>query len=256
MKPLIGITPAMSLDTLPHGTFERHLLNRAYVDAVVAAGGVPLILPAREDESQADDLLDVLDALLLSGGGDIDPARYGDETIHPETYGIHPLRDAWELALLTGAYPRDTPILAICRGIQVLNVALGGTLVQDVADQWPGAVVHNQRELGLPTDAVGHEVAVVPGTLGFDVFGTDTVGVNSYHHQAVRDLAPGLVTAATAPDGVIEAVAATDKPFVLGVQWHPELMFERHPELLKPFAALVEAAAARKLVGAPASSRL
>jgi len=250
MKPLIGITPAMSLDTLPHGTFERHLLNRAYVDAVVAGGGVPLILPAREDEAQVEDLLEVVDGLLLSGGGDVAPARYGDAAIHPETYGIHPLRDAWEFALVAGAFARDTPILAICRGIQVLNVALGGTLVQDVADQWPAAVQHRQQELGLDTDEVGHEIAVVAGSLASDVFGTDRVGVNSYHHQAVRDVAPGLVTVSTAPDGVIEAIAAPDRSFVLGVQWHPELMFERHPDQLLPFAAFVEAAAARKLTGA------
>ena len=249
MNPLIGITPALSTDTLPHGTFERHVLNRAYVDAVVAAGGFPLLLPA-QDEAHAEVLLDAVDGLLLSGGGDVEPSRYGATTVHPATYGVHPLRDAWELALLAGAYARDLPILAICRGIQVVNVGLGGTLVQDVEDQWPGAIQHRQVERGLAVDEVGHEVAVVPGTLAEEVFGVARLGVNSYHHQAVRDVAPGLVAAATAPDGVIEAVAAPGKAFVLGVQWHPELMFERHPAHLKPFAGLVEAALAQALVSA------
>lgn len=248
-NPLIGITPGMSLDTLPHGTFERHLLNRAYVDAVVAAGGVPLILPAREDETQIDALLGVVDGVLLSGGGDIAPELYGDATVHPTTYGVHPLRDAWELALLAGALARETPILAICRGIQVLNVGMGGTLVQDVADLWPGAIEHQQQHAGLATDQIGHGASLVPGSLAADLFGTERIGVNSFHHQAVRDVAPGLEVTATAPDGVIEAVAAPDRPFVLGVQWHPELMFARHREQLKPFSALVEAAAARKLAG-------
>ena len=250
MKPVIGITPSPTVDELGHGTFERYAMSRPYVDAVLAAGGVPVVLPPQEEN--AETLVKMLDGLLLSGGGDVEPARYGEETVHPTTYGVHPLRDRFEEALLKEALERDLPVLCICRGIQLLNVALGGTLVQDVSDQVAGAVEHRQQEAGLKTDDIGHEVTVVPGSILADVFGSERIGVNSYHHQVIRDVAPDLEVAATGPDGVIEGVALRDKPFVVGVQWHPELMFERHEEQLRPFAALVEAAGARRLVSAGA----
>jgi putative glutamine amidotransferase len=248
MKPLIGITPSPVQEELPHGTFERYAMASTYVNAVLAAGGIPIVLPPQD--GNADALLDTVDGLLLSGGADLDPALYGDTEVHPTTYGIHPLRDRMELQLTTGALRRDLPLLCICRGIQVLNVALGGTLIQDIPSQHSTAVQHRQHESGLEPSAVGHEVSVVPGTLLEHVFGSARVGVNSFHHQAVKATASGLVAAAYADDGVVEAVVAPDRTFVLGVQWHPEMMFARHTEQLKPFVALVEAAVARRLAGA------
>ena len=245
MKPRIGITPSPTQDVLAHGTFERYAMARPYVDAVLAAGGVPIVLPPHDGDAGA--LLDILDGLLLSGGGDVEPARYGEPTIHPATYGIHPLRDRFEAALLAGAFERDLPTLCICRGIQVLNVTLGGTLVQDIADQLATPVQHRQQEIGLATHDIGHDVDVAADSPLARVFGAARVGVNSYHHQAIMRLAPDLVPVASAPDGVTEAVVLPSKAFVLGVQWHPELMFERHPEQLKPFLALTEAASAQKL---------
>jgi putative glutamine amidotransferase len=249
MKPLVGITPSPVEDQMPHGRFVRYAMAAPYVEAVLAAGGVPIVLPPQDGNGDA--LLDAVDALLLSGGGDVEPARYGDVEVHPAVYGVSPLRDRFELELAAGALARDLPLLCICRGLQLLNVALGGTLIQDVADQHdaPVRVQHRQHEDGLPSDAVGHELAVAPDSLLARVFGSKTVGVNSFHHQAIKALAPTLVPNARAADGLIEAVSLPETTFVLGVQWHPELMFERHPEQLRPFTALVEAALARKLTG-------
>ena len=245
MQPLIGITPSPLVEAMPHGTFPKWALNAAYAEAVGAAGGVPLILPPHGGEIGRT--LDALDGLLLSGGADIDPARYGDAEVHPATYGIDATRDAFELVLVEEALRRDLPTLAICRGIQVLNVALGGTLIQDVPDQRGHRVGHRQHEAGIEADQVGHPVRVVPGSLTAELFGPGNLGVNSFHHQAIRELAPALVVGATAEDGIVEAVELPTRSFVLGVQWHPELMFERHGEHLAPFRALVAAAAARTL---------
>ena len=247
MKPRVGITPSPSEDQLSHGTFTRYAMAAPYVEAVLAAGGIPIVLPPQEGHSR--ELLDAIDALLLSGGGDVAPARFGDDAVHPATYGVSPLRDRFEIDLIHEAIERDLPVLGICRGIQVLNVALGGTLVQDVPDQFRHSeVVHRQNDAGLSPDDIGHDVAIVPGTLLARVAGdVPTQGVNSYHHQAIRDLAPPLRVTATAPDGIVEGVELPGRDFILGVQWHPELMFERHGEQLRPFAALVQAAEARQL---------
>ena len=245
-KPVVGITPAATDDVLVHGTFRRQAIGAAYVAAVLAAGGVPLVLPYQA--GHAADLLAVVDGLLLSGGGDVDPARYGDTTRHPATYGIDAARDAFELDLATAAVAAEVPVLGICRGLQVLNVAGGGTLWQHVPDLPDGeaAVGHRQQERGLAADAVGHELRLEPGSLAARAHdGAATIGVNSFHHQAVRDLAPGFVATAHAPDGVVEAVERPGRAWLLGVQWHPELMFERDLAHLAPFAALVDAAAAR-----------
>ena len=252
MKPLIGITPSVSLDTLPHGTFRRYAIGAAYVEAVLAAGGIPLVLPPQDEH--AGRLLDALDGLLLSGGGDVEPARYGATEVHPTVYGVSPERDRFEYDLIDAALARDLPLLGICRGIQVMNVALGGTLIQDIATchDGPVPVQHRQQADGLASDAVGHQVEVLADTVLRRRFPDGTLGVNSFHHQAIETLAPALVPAAVAPDGLIEAVVLPDRAFVLAVQWHPELMFERHPELLRLFTALVEAATAHRLAGVPA----
>jgi putative glutamine amidotransferase len=250
MKPVIGITPSAQTDTLDHGTFRRYCLAAPYVLAVEAAGGIPLILPPQQN---ASDVLSLIDGLLLSGGPDIDPARYGDTSLHAATYGIDAGRDQWELDLFEAAVDRQTPVFGICRGIQVINVALGGTLIQDVASEHPGSadIGHRQHERGLEDSTVGHMVvATAPDLL--PIFDGDRLGVNSFHHQAVKDLASPLEAVCIAPDGLIEAVAMRDDRSVFAVQWHPELMFQRHPEHLRPFSRLVEAAAARKLAVAVA----
>lgn len=246
MKPIIGITPSAQTDTLVHGAFLRYCMSAPYVRAVETAGGIPVILPPQRDA--ADALMTTIHGLLLSGGPDVDPARYGDTTVHPETYGIDPDRDQWEIDLFAAALRHDVPVFGVCRGIQVINVALGGTLIQDVATEHPGAadIGHRQHERGLEDSAVGHDMSATDPTV-LPIFGNNDLGVNSFHHQAIRDLAPGLVPVAYSPDGLIEAVVMSDNAEVFAVQWHPELMFERDAAHLRPFVRLVELASSKLL---------
>jgi putative glutamine amidotransferase len=248
MRPIIGITPSSQIDTLPHGTFQRYVLSAPYVQAVEKAGGVALILPPQREA--VHDLLRLIDGLLLSGGPDVDPARYGDRVVHPATYGIDPERDQFEIDLFDAALRSNMPVLGICRGIQVINVALGGTLIQDVSTEHPGAsdIGHRQHERDLEEWQVGHAVSATSNVL--PLFTNQALGVNSFHHQAIRELAPGLEAVAFSPDGLIEAVVMPDAPDVFAVQWHPELMFERDDAHLRPFAHLVGAAIARRLATA------
>lgn len=233
MPPFIGITPSIKFD---EQFGELYTMALTYVGAVQAAGAAPIVLPAQPD---ADQLLERLDGLVLSGGGDIHPSRYGDQHIRPETYGISDRRDEFELALLRGALAREMPILAICRGIQVLNVGLGGTLWQDVAECSPTALTHRQPLEGASRHSPWHDVAAEPGGLLADVYGATTIAANSFHHQALKELGEGLRPIGWTSDGLIEAVSMPDRPFVLGVQWHPEMMYTAHPEHASPFARLV-----------------
>lgn len=258
MPPVIGITPSPSFDDLPHGSFRRYVLPDAYVQAVAAAGGTPLILPLLPDRV-ADDLQRV-DGVLLSGGADVDPARYGDSDRHPATYGVDDERDAFELNLVLAALETDVPVLAICRGIQVLNVALGGTLIQDIPSLPSGGDIgHRQQEAGLTPEAIGHQVTLSPSwpLSSPPSAAMNSLGVNSFHHQAIDRLGNRLEAVAVAPDGLVEAVVVPDHPFALGVQWHPELMYHRHSVHREPFRALVAAAEARTLAAsAPGGTQL
>jgi putative glutamine amidotransferase len=181
-----------------------------------------------------------LDGLLFSGGGDLDPATYGAPP-HRLVAGVDLQRDAAELALARWASVEGRPLFGICRGLQVLNVALGGSLYADVS-QHPGAIRHTYSP-GFPTDLRPHDVRVEPGTCLADLLGAPRVAVNSLHHQASQSLAPGLVAAAFAPDGLVEAVELPGHPFALAVQWHPECL-PGAPEMQRLFAAFVAAAAA------------
>lgn len=243
-KPIIGITPSPTYDTMPHGAFNRYAIADTYTTAVERAGGVPLVIPPQD--GNVADILDAIDGLLLSGGGDIRPERFGDAEQHPKTYGIHDGRDELEIALVQEALRRDMPVLCICRGIQVLNVALGGTLVQDVAEQYSARLNHRQGELSVPKEEPSHTVEVVPGTLLERTYATSTVQVNSFHHQGLKAIAPELRVAGRAEDGLVEAVDLPERGWVLGVQWHPEMMYAAHAEHLTPFTGLVEAAVRQK----------
>ena len=248
MKPVIGITPSAQIDTLAHGTFRRYLLSAPYVRAVEAAGGIAIILPPQPDA--VDALPRLVDGLLLSGGPDVDPSRYGVDYVHPETYGIDPERDQFEIDLFDAALRANIPVLGICRGIQVINVALGGTLIQDVASEHPGArdIGHRQHERELEEWQVGHAVTAVSSAL--PLIANTVLGVNSFHHQAIRDIAPGIEPVARSPDGLIEAVWMPEAPHVFAVQWHPELMFEHDDAHLLAFVHLVHLASARRLIAA------
>ena len=202
---------------------DRMRLSTNYIRSVEGAGLVPIAVPPLTTASAAAEILDAAGGLLLTGGEDVDPARYG-EAPHPAVRATNPLRDATELALLDAARERRMPVLAICRGIQLLNVAMGGTLVQDLPSQRPSAIVHDQPH-DQPHDRASrtHGVAIEPDTLLARAVGATHVEVNSYHHQAIDRLAAGLRVTATAPDGVIEG-AEVDAPdwWVVAVQWHPE----------------------------------
>ena len=145
-KPIIGITPSPAEDVVPHGTITRYAMSSTY-EAVEAAGGVPFVIPPQT--GNIAEIVAAIDGLLLSGGADMDPGLYGDEAVHERTYGVHPLRDELELALVKRAVAQDLPVLCICRGIQVLNVALGGTLIQDIPDQYPSDLEHSQHRVGI-----------------------------------------------------------------------------------------------------------
>jgi putative glutamine amidotransferase len=234
--PLIGITTSVTVDKVP----ERAYVNSTYIRAVQAAGGIPLLLtPHFTPEVQAA-LWQRLDGLILTGGGDIEPARFG-EPRHPSVDDVSPARDELELGLTRRAVTEDVPLFAICRGIQVLNVALGGSLVQDLPSEWPNALVHSQK---APRHEPTHPVKVMgEGTRLGRVLGSLEVEVNSMHHQAIKRLGEGLREVAWAPDGVIEGVEmAGDDRFVLGVQWHPEELVGHDQAARNLFAAIVEAA--------------
>lgn len=241
--PVIGITAGLMLDPQEHEIVVRHRVSANYSEAVRAAGGLPIILPPQEDT--IPEILDLVDGLIFSGGADIDPALYGETEVHPTTYDISAERDRFEIDLLNAAVARDLPILCICRGVQVLNVALGGTLIQDIGDQVNLPLAHRQQELGLSNGETSHEVSLSAGSLSECVFETKTLAVNSFHHQSLATPAPSVRVEGVTSDGVIEAVSVPACSFVLGVQWHPEMLFGSIPDQLKPFEALVAAARMR-----------
>jgi putative glutamine amidotransferase len=235
MRPLVGVTIGND-----HRRQSHFSLRKDYVRAVEAAGGLPVVLaPGRPED--APELLGRLQGLVLSGGEDVDPAHYG-ETAHKTVTDVAPDRDVFELALVREAVRRDVPTLAICRGQQVLNVALGGTLIQDIPSSVAGAADHDpERERWELT----HEVRLLAGSRLRQVLGEDRVAVNSFHHQAVKDLGEGLVATAWAvEDGLVEGLEASGRRFVVAVQWHPESLWDRRPGFQPLFEALVTEAGA------------
>ena len=210
-------------------------LGVTYLDAVAAAGGIPVILaplPARRLEA----IIERLDGVCLSGGPDVEPGCYG-ASAHPELGPTEPEVDLFELGLVRAARRRGLPILAICRGMQVLNIARGGTLVQHLPDIG-GEIQHRQTG---PASEPTHDVAVAAGSKLAHIAGSERIDVNSFHHQAIDRLGTGLEPVAWSDDGVIEAVEAPGDPFTLGVQWHAECLTER-PEQARLFTGLVDAA--------------
>ena len=231
---------AVSCTTETIGGRPRVRLNEAYVTALTEAGLVPLVAPPLTGDlaAMADAILGAVHGLVLTGGEDVDPALYGAAR-HPELGPLQHERDAWELALAAAAQRRRLPTLAICRGVQLLNVALGGTLVQDLPSERPSSLAHEQAG---GRDARTHDVRVSEGTRLRDLLGADRVPVNSMHHQAVDRVGDGLATNAVSDDGVIEGVESTDAGWwAVGVQWHPEELTrtaERYDRAL--FAAFAE----------------
>lgn len=235
-KPLIGVSTSVTISTYP----ERAYVNGAYLQAVQQAGGVPLPLPPQLGADSLAELMKRIDGLLLTGGGDVDPARFC-EAPHATTTGVSEARDRLEIDLTRWAVAERVPLLAICRGAQVLNVALGGSLYQDVPSEPGSPLDHGQtaRQDGarsLPS----HRVKVQDGSRLAGILGALEVEVNSFHHQAIKRLGQGLKDVAWAPDTIIEGVELDDRTrFVVGVQWHPEEMVADDSAARALFAALV-----------------
>jgi putative glutamine amidotransferase len=232
-RPIIGITTYMEQSQTGVWDVPASFLPKVYIDAVTDAGGIAVLLPPQPvDDGIATGVLSALDGLIVSGGKDVDPARYGQAPL--PTTDAPPLdRDAWEDALLRQAITDEVPFLAICRGIQMLNVALGGTLHQHLPEVIGSARYSGNNGVFAVNHVDFEPEGVVPGLLG-----TEKLKVNSYHHQGLHDVAPGLTVTATSEGGVIQAVEVDGVPFGVGVQWHPE----QDPDDRRLFAGLVEAA--------------
>lgn len=220
-----------------------------YVRAVERAGALPVLLPPLASGGEAASaFLRLVDGLLLAGGGDVDPQYFEEEPV-AQLGQVDPERDLLELALAREALAERVPVLGICRGIQVLNVAAGGSLYQDIPSQVRGAFQHYQR---APRWHGTHTVHLEPGSQVARILGVEELRVNSFHHQSVKMVAPGFRVSAKSRDTVVEAIESKAHPFALGVQWHPEGMIDRQPAALRLFRALVEAAAEARLTRAAA----
>ncbi|MER2089420.1 MAG: gamma-glutamyl-gamma-aminobutyrate hydrolase family protein [Sporosarcina sp.] len=213
MKPVIGITADVEIS-------DKHFLNGEYVRAVIRAGGLPMIISVGI-EKDVDQLIGLLDGLLLSGGNDINPMLFNEE---PHSYlgEVSPSRDSSELELARQMLKTSKPILGICRGLQILNVAAGGTLYQDFHNQKEGPILQHIQK--APNTHSSHYVQVEKGSLLESMAGSERIVVNSYHHQSLKDVPPVFNVTGVASDGIVEAIEGTGEQFVLGVQWHPELL--------------------------------
>jgi len=237
MLPIIGITCGLTISGVTSGrVYGENSVGFDYIRAIEHAGGVPVVLPIIESQDCILSFMDMIDGLLLSGGGDIEPSLFNEEP-NPNLGSIDPLRDWVEMELTAEALEKNLPTLAICRGIQVLNVAAGGTLYQDISQHSKTVLKHRQSAPGWHAS---HTINIEPDTILFNIFGSQTGRVNSYHHQAVREPAEGFIISARSTDMIIEAMESQKHKFVLGVQFHPEMMWERHQEAAKIFSAFVK----------------
>lgn len=236
--PLIGVSGSVDEKE------TQSYLMRCYSGALIAAGAAPLLLSPDAQGEILDALLDRLDGVFLAGGVDLAPELFGEEPI--EKLGeVNPLRDAFEIQLVKKAFEQDMPVLGVCRGVQSMNVALGGTLWQDLPSQYrtqenQPPMLHRQTSRDCYTS---HRVQIERDSLLYRLVGADEIPVNSFHHQAVKAAAPSLRVVARASDGVIEAVECPERAFFLGVQWHPERYFDRREDAMAIFRAFSEAAA-------------
>ena len=234
-RPVIGITPS-----LESGEHKIHTPT-SYPKAIIAAGGNPIFFNFTRDETMIEAYAEMVDGVLFSGGDDVNPASYGEEQI----WGcgdVVPLRDDFEIALLKVLLTKcpEKPILGICRGCQILNVGMGGTLYQDLRSQVPGCIRHQQQQ---SSHYASHKATVAEGSKLHEIYGSTEVMVNSFHHQAVKDLGAGLVITARASDGIVEGFEKPDHPYFVAAQWHPERLVEgpHHPEHKPLFQSFVDA---------------
>ncbi len=239
MCPIIGVTASMGV---PHpmpddnwGKDPRWNVNCTYIEAIQAFNGSPLILPSIPKKKEILKYLSVIDGLLLTGGGDIGPLIYGDNP-RKELGSVDPDRDEFEYEIIKLAMERDLPILGICRGAQILNVSAGGDLYQNIYSEVEGVIKHYQN---APRWAGTHNIEIESGSQLKDMIGEENVAVNSFHHQAIKEVAPGFNVSARAQDQIIEGIECQGLSFVIGVQWHPETMWKKHPIFKNLFKSLV-----------------
>lgn len=232
-KPLIALTPYYNIDT------EEPYMRPAYLKVIEAAGGIPVILPLNQSQETLRQLISTFDGFLFTGGPDVHPFYFGEET-QAHCGNVSPRRDTFEMALLPLVMEAKKPILGICRGVQLINIALGGDIYQDIPSQFPEdfPIAHSQP---FYYDIPSHTVQVVPGTLLASLTENSVLKVNSMHHQAVRRVAPGLTVSAYAANHLIEAIEKPEYPYLLGVQWHPEYLWESDPVGKKIFDTFVGA---------------
>lgn len=235
-KPVIGINCDLDISGAgrprPRGYL---LLYTNYFDAVIQAGGLPLLIPFLEDEADINQALTKVDAVLLTGGDDINPSFY-DAPSHPDTKMAPPRRQQFDLILVKAVLARQMPVMGICMGMQMLNVAGGGTLQQEIKGNGSDSIEHRQVQ---NDDREVHEVNITPGSALAEIVQDNSLTVNSTHHHAVDAVAPGFKISGRASDGTIEAIEREGKVFVLGVQWHPERLID-NPRHLNLFKALIE----------------
>lgn len=235
MHPLIGITAPLDK------TEQRVVLKSAYQQAIIATGGIPLIIAPVLGQEALEQITAVLHGLLLPGGVDVNPKRYGEDQ-HPNLDRVDDDLDTLEFTLISAARNRKLPILGICRGCQVLNVAFGGTLWQDIPSQKSSDIAHSQH--GLPRTHLTHPIEITQGSKLFTALQQTVISVNSFHHQAIKELGAGLQPVAYAPDGIIEGIESSSG-YILGIQCHPEDLYAATPAWLYLFASFIEAARQR-----------
>jgi len=221
MQPVIGITAGK--ENFGNKISKTCLIDK-YIQSITLSGGIPLIIPSGIPQNQIDTLLSRIDGVLISGGGDIDPVRFNGKP-HQNIYGIDKARDQLEISLIQAVAKNGKPLLGICRGMQAINVALGGDLYTDISDQFPNSLRHDWYP-NFPRDLLSHDVSINQGTLLHKIIGSSSTRVNSLHHQAIKCLSEELIPTAISPDGLVEALESNSHPFLIGIQWHPEWLYE------------------------------
>jgi putative glutamine amidotransferase len=239
-RPLVGI-PCRGDSPMAHKGRPINAQNSSYVRAIISAGGAPFLIPVEARDDVLRILFEQADAILLPGGGDI-ASHFLGEAPHPSLNDVQSARDELELTLARWGLEEGKPLLGICRGIQVMNVAAGGSLYQDIASQCPDAGRHDYFSGGdYPRDFLAHPVAIEPGSRLGAVLGVDYLSVNSLHHQALKEVPPAYRVVACSPDGIIEGIEVSHHPFAIGVQWHPEELVANHEAARRLFQAFVAA---------------